>query len=749
MAESTTRELPAGTFAAALGVVRVALDLPIHRNFDFTCVGAPEALLGRLAMVPFGRKEMLGVIVEAGVTSEIDHDKLKPVTRLIETVPALCANDLALFRFCEDYYHHPLGTIILGAIPPALRAPGKAEREAQKLREVHIITDAGREAIANLSARSRAQREMLQRLLDDGPLDAEALRILFARPGALLARMMAGGLVERRNLPPPPHSPQRAAQFVTGPLLNTEQAAAVATITASLGTFSPFLLTGITGSGKTEVYLHLAQAALQSGRQVLMLVPEINLSPAMVRAVAVRFPHARVAEMHSGTTPTGRLRTWQAAQAGEVDIVIGTRLAVFTPMPRLGLIVVDEEHDASFKQQEGFRYSARDIALFRARQQNCPAVLGSATPSLESLANVQRGRMQALHLAQRAMAGALLPQVNFVDLARVPVKDGLSQELLSAIAATLARQEQVLVFINRRGFAPALVCSQCGWMPGCPRCSARLVFHQQESRLKCHHCGYQTRVARACEDCGSSELVAAGQGTERIEQALRAAFPEARLARVDRDSTRRRGSAEKIFAAAEKGDVDILVGTQMLSKGHDFPRLTLVGVVNADGAMFSADFRAAERLVAQMMQVSGRAGRAHLPGRVLIQTRFAAHPLYQAVARHDYAGFATLALREREMMHLPPYSYLAVLRAEARDASLLREFMEQAAAAAKPLMGDGLQVWDPVPPTLARKAGFERMQLVTQAAQRKTLQEFLSAWLPTLPVARKVKWHLEVDPLEV
>ncbi len=754
-APSQTATTPAdGHPAAGAWIVQVALDVPVQGYFDFTCSGSAAALVGRLVIVPFGRKNLLGVVVGVGTESEVPREKLKPVTRVLDSVPPFSTNDLALYRFCADYYHYPLGPIILAAIPPALRLNKKP---AVSTVVSIAVTQAGREALAVTPSRAALQRELLGWLAVESSLPLDVIRHRFAKAGALLTRLEKRGLITRHETPVAHTSGSRAAEFVPGPALNGEQAAAVEAISndirAGTDAFAAFLLTGITGSGKTEVYLHAAQAALQRGRQVLMLVPEINLSPSLIRAVAERFPFARIAEMHSGTVGTSRLRTWQAAQAGEVDIVIGTRLAVFTPMPRLGLIVVDEEHDASFKQQEGFRYSARDIALFRANQMRCPAVLGSATPSLESLANIQRGRMRELHLSARASPGALLPQVRFIDLAREVLKDGLSQGLIAAIADTVARKEQALIFINRRGFSPALVCSQCGWMPGCKRCTARLVFHQQAAQLKCHHCGYQSRVPKVCPDCGSSELVAAGQGTERIEQALRTAFPEARMARVDRDSTRKRGSAEKIFAAAAKGEIDILVGTQMLSKGHDFPRLTLVGVVNADGAMFSADFRAAERLVAQLMQVAGRAGRAHLPGQVLIQTRFAQHPLYQAVAAHDYQGFAGLALRERETMHLPPYSYLAVLRAEARDTAPLQKFMAEAVTSARAhaVANGELQIWEPVPPVLARKAGFERMQLVMQSGQRKVLQEFLSAWLTVFPAkaSRSVKWHIEVDPLEV
>jgi primosomal protein N' (replication factor Y) len=390
--------------------------------------------------------------------------------------------------------------------------------------------------------------------------------------------------------------------------------------------------------------------------------------------------------------------------------------------------------------------------VFRAQQAGCPVVLGSATPSLESLQNVARDRFTQLKLAQRATPNALLPRIEFIDLNQERAADGLSPTLIKAMEETIRRGEQVLVFINRRGYSPALVCAHCGWMPECKRCSARLVFHQRESRLRCHHCGYQSRVPATCADCGSHELVPAGQGTERVEIALREYLPGARIARVDRDSTRKRGSAAKIFADAAAGELDVLVGTQMLSKGHDFPRITLVGVVNADGAMFSADFRAAERMVAQLTQVAGRAGRADLPGRVLIQTRFATHPLYQAVAAQDHGRYAEMAMAERKLAHLPPYTFLALLRAEAKAGETLREFMIHAVDAARRLQpAKSLHVWDPVAAPLSRKAGFERQQLMVQADSRMELQQFLANWLPRVREheSRAVKWVIDVDPLEV
>ncbi|NJR72121.1 MAG: primosomal protein N' [Gammaproteobacteria bacterium] len=537
-----------------------------------------------------------------------------------------------------------------------------------------------------------------------------------------------------------------------GPTLNAEQQHAVTAITNAHDKYAAFLLEGITGSGKTEVYLSAIAATLTRGDQALVLVPEINLTPAFLKHVSARFPNHRIAPAHSGMAAIARLNAWRDAQRGDADIVVGTRLSVFTPMPRLRLIVVDEEHDQSFKQQEGVRYSARDVAVFRASELKCPIVLGSATPAIETLDNAARQRFTHLKLTARAVTNAELPSVKFIHLDSEKSPHGLTGSMIDAIKATISRGEQAMIFINRRGYAPALVCATCGWMPECKRCSARMVFHRAIGKLKCHHCGAERRAPTVCEHCGSTDLNPVGQGSERIEDALHEAIPGARIARVDRDSTRRKGSAEKIFADTANGDVDILVGTQMLAKGHDFPKLTMVGVVNADGAVFSADFRAAERMAQQLMQVAGRAGRAALPGRVLIQTRFVEHPVYQAVATHQYAQFVHAALAERRVMNLPPYSYLALLKVEAKDIAKLDKFCETAQQLAAPHAKKfAVRVWEPVASTLARKAGYSRKQLMVQSNKRSALQKFLSAWITEIRQsdARQIKWVIDVDPVEV
>ena len=732
-------------------IVQVVLDLPLAKHFDFLGHNATADDVGRLAIVPFGNKKLAGLIVGLSDDTDVPAGKLKPIIHIQRALPKFSASDFALFHFCQSYYHHALGPIALNALPPAMRVAKPLQPRRQRIVE---ITESGRDALATISSRAVAQRMMLTAIA--GAPQAEAtLKLRHERAASVLSALLKKGWVASSEIAHGVAGNRNPPTIAPGPALTEEQQAAIARISTVRGSFAPFLLFGVTASGKTEVYLQLIADALLHGHQALVLVPEINLTPQFLRQVTLRFPDSHIVQQNSGLAAVPRMQGYLDAQSGHADIVIGTRLAVFAPMPRLGVIIIDEEHDQSFKQQEGFRYSARDVAIFRAQLENCVVVMGSATPSLESVQNVARGRFTQIALTRRAAASALMPIIDFIDLDRERSEDGLSARLVNAIIETVQRGEQALVFINRRGFSPALVCAQCAAMPECQRCSARLVFHQKERRLKCHHCGYQSKVPTACASCGSQEMVPAGQGTERIEAALREKLPNARIARVDRDSTRKRGSAEKIFDAAAAGQIDVLVGTQMLSKGHDFPRITLVGVVNADGAMFSADFRAAERMVAQLCQVAGRAGRADLPGRVLIQTRFATHPLYLAVAAQDHARFAAMAMAERKSANLPPYAFLALLRAEAKSIDALNAFManvvESANAECAAQAHKALHVWDPVAAPLARKAGFERQQLMVQADSRGALQRFLAAWLPRVRQreSRAVKWVIDVDPLEV
>ncbi|MDH4285550.1 MAG: primosomal protein N', partial [Gallionellaceae bacterium] len=503
------------------------------------------------------------------------------------------------------------------------------------------------------------------------------------------------------------------------------------------------------GSGKTEVYMHLMHQVLQRGGQVLLLVPEINLTPQLENYFRDRFPDTELVSLHSGLGEGERTRNWLSAQSGQARIVLGTRLAVFTPLPQLALLIVDEEHDASFKQQDGLRYSARDVAVFRANQEKIPIVLGSATPSLESWHNARSGRYTLLQLTERALAAARLPVVQCININQTVMHHGISENLLRAVEQRLARREQSLLFINRRGYAPVLMCTACGWLSGCPHCAGKLVLHLPERRLRCHHCGYGMRVPEACPSCGDADLKPVGAGTQRVESVLQEHFPQARILRVDRDSTRNKGVWDAMRKEICNGAVDILVGTQMLAKGHDFPNLTLVGVLNPDSALYSGDFRASEKLFAQLAQVAGRAGRADKPGEVLIQTAFPDHPLFHALRKHDYCAWAETLLAERESAGFPPFVYQVMLRAEGKQGAAVYAFLEQAREAAIVLQWP-VTVYGVVPAAMPRRANHIRAQLLVQCSLRKPLQQFLRAWQPVLDglPAQKLRWSLDVDPLE-
>jgi primosomal protein N' (replication factor Y) (superfamily II helicase) len=748
-------------------VARVALDVPIPALFDYVLPQDVEDAFGRRVLVPFGRGRKIGVVLETDAEASIAANRIKSITQVFLDEPALPADVLVLLRFASEYYHHPLGQVVLGALPQLLRRAGST---SQRRPHAFELTDKGR-ALDRLSLPSRAliKRKVLALLQDVGTVEASVLHALSPSAARILVELERGQFVIRRavqshprgNIVPGANHP---VELRIGPELTAQQQLCVNAVVESLDGYSPFLLRGVTGSGKTEVYFHVIAEALRRGQQALVLVPEINLTPQLTERFRARFPATDLIALHSNLAEGERVRGWRAAESGEASVVIGTRLAVFTPLPRLGLIVVDEEHDASFKQQEGLRYSARDLALFRAKQRGVPVLLGSATPSLESYANATERplsternsgvtaasaqRYRLLELGTRS--GITLPTVRCVDTRKLPLRHGLAPVLLDAIRSKLEHGEQSLIFVNRRGYAPALVCSACGWASPCTRCSARLVLHLKDGRMRCHYCGHEERVAAVCPSCGNQDLAPAGHGTQRIESALEEVFPHARVLRVDRDSTRRKRAFELMQEAIRAQEVDILVGTQMLAKGHDFPRLTLVGIVNADSALYGADFRAAERLYALLTQVAGRAGRGDLPGEVLIQTEFPEHGLYDAVCRQDYAAFARDALGERRQAQFPPFGFQALLRAEATRREAVDGYLTQAARTGMAL-GFAAEIFDPVPAVVARVAGRERGQLLVQSASRGELQRFLSAWYPHLTNAasRAVRWSLDVDPLDL
>jgi primosomal protein N' (replication factor Y) len=723
-------------------IVRVALPLPLPQVFDYAASDASAADIGRCVKVPFGRGERSGLIVALDAEAEVDLARLKTVHHIQRDVPPLPADWLELVAFVARYYHAPIGEVVALALPPGLRrADGVSGEDEDPLLE---IAPAGHAALGAARRPSKALA-LLQALAQDlAPWRRSVIR---EREGG----EAVGELLRRGWLGVAVDEAQRRGTTGALPVLTDEQDGAVRAILQAGEGFRTWLLQGVTGSGKTEVYLRLAEHMLSQGRQVLMLVPEIALTPQLERRVAQRFAAANVVSLHSGLADGARSRGFVQALSGHADIVLGTRLAVFAPLPRLGLILVDEEHDASYKQQEGVRYSARDVAVWRGRQRDVPVVLGSATPSLETWYHARAERYALQVLNQRAVA-ASMPTVRCIDVRRLKLDEGLSPGLKAAIEQRLARGEQSLVFLNRRGYAPVLSCPSCGWVSRCPHCSANLVVHLADRRLRCHHCGCDGGIPHACPSCGNQDIQPFGRGTQRIEARLAELFPQARVLRVDRDAARTRKQWESLLATIAEGGADILVGTQMMAKGHDFPKLTLVGVIGADASLHAADFRAPERLFQQLMQVGGRAGRGTLPGEVLIQTEYPAHPLYLHLARHDFDAFARMELQERRSAGFPPFTYQAMLRADAPALDDAVEFLRHARRLAEERAPEGLRIYDPVPMRMTRLARRERAQLLLEADQRGMLQGFLADWVALLyrqRTARELRWQLDVDPLDV
>lgn len=723
---------------------KVALDVPLPRLFDYEADDLAASDIGARVLVPFGNARApnagsVGVIMDVSASSEVPRERLKPVIRILRDTPPLPGEWLTLVRFCATYYHKPVGEVVAAALPPRLRT-GKPAPEAAALFE---LARPAQDLLEEIPARSKARRSFIESW-KAATYDDVAVAALPAPQKAVFRAMLKSGEILRRT--PTKSTPLfRILHPLTG-----EQEAIVDDVAKRLGLFSVQVLFGITGSGKTEIYLHLIAKALAQGRQALVLVPEIALTPALQAAFSSRFPGARIVMQHSAMPEMERARAWLEAQQGMADIVLGTRLAAFVPMANPGIIVVDEEQDASFKQQEGLRYNARDLAIFRARSFGIPVILSSATPSLETYHHAMKGRYQLHQLTARAHARAALPRVHIVDTGRYPARHGLSEPVIEALAARLARAEQSLIFLNRRGYAPVLACSACAWISDCPDCTAHLVVHLAERRLRCHHCGHAVPVPRACPTCGNVDLHPIGRGTQRLEDTLNEQFPDARVLRIDGDSTRRRGSLEAMLEEVRSGQANILVGTQILAKGHHFERLTLVAILNSDAALFAADYRASERLFAQLEQVAGRAGRENLPGEVWIQTRFPAHPLYQALREHDFQGFAQALLKEREHAGFPPFVHEAALRAEAEKVQAAQAFLDEAMQRA-PQEQARITLFKPVPLAMPRLASMERVQLIMQSPSRAHLQAFLTEWMAKLHQMRPrggVRWHIDVDPTE-
>jgi len=633
-------------------------------------------------MVPFGPREVVGLIVDILEETDVPEEKLKAALAVRTQLAPLSPQWLALAGFAAEYYQRPLGEVALPGLPKNLRVTST------------VALDRSIKKLAKLEE---------------------------------------------------PHDPAPA----NVPALNAGQQAAADAIVGAQG-FAPFLLYGVTGSGKTEVYLQACAQVLarEPQGQVLVLVPEINLTPQLETNIRNRFPGVMLSTLHSRLSEGERMLHWLAAHEGKARIVLGTRLSILASMPNLKMIVIDEEHDPSYKQQEGLRYSARDLAVWRAHQLQIPVVLGSATPSLESWHHALKGRYRKLELRERAVQQAVLPSVKLIDTSRRRGQEGLTEQLVEAIRQRMERSEQSLLFLNRRGYSPVITCESCGWVSECKRCTATMVLHKSDYRLRCHHCSLEMRIPRHCPTCGNIDLQPLGRGTQRIEESLQELFPQARILRIDADSTRRKGSAQEAFDSVHRQEVDILVGTQMVAKGHDFKNLTLVGIMNPDSSLFSQDYRASERLFAQLMQVAGRAGRqGGSESEVLVQTSYPEHPLFSALVAHDYDYFANSLLGEREVAGLPPYLYQAILRAEARELELALEFLR---GARDLVQHGGITINDPIPMSMARVHNMERAQLLVESPSRPALQAFLKEWMQALREQKtRIKWSLEVDPVDI
>ncbi|AAM43022.1 primosomal protein N' [Xanthomonas campestris pv. campestris] len=738
--------------SAPVTTLRVALPVPLPQLFDYlplqdTDVDGPDRV-GCRVRVPFGPRELIGVVVERG--QQPSAEGLRAALDWCDDTPLLIDELARSLQWLARYTHAPLGEAQASALPGPLR-------RGEPLADTHAwawqLTEAGHTGAGSLRAGSRPA--LLAALLLAGPLAEEPLEQQLPQWREAARNLAKRGYAERVAVA----ADTLPARPGTGPQLNDEQQAATDAIRAGSG-FATYLLDGVTGSGKTEVYLQAIADCLAAGKQALVLVPEIGLTPQTLGRFRERLG-VPVHALHSGLSDGERARVWAAAWRGEAKLIVGTRSAVFTPLPNAGLIVIDEEHDGSYKQQDGIRYHARDFALVRGKALDVPVILGSATPSLESLHNAYSGRYRHLRLSRRA-GDARPPRVRVLDVRKRPLKDGLSPEVLAGIGATLARGEQVLVFKNRRGYAPVLLCHDCGWTAACQRCSTPLhqtpmTVHAGGRRLQCHHCGARQPAPLACPACASLALQPQGIGTERLEERLVEAFPEAPVVRIDRSTTQRRDALETQLARLGT-DAGILVGTQILAKGHDLPRLTMVVVVGIDEGLFSADFRAAEKLAQQLIQVAGRAGRADRPGEVWLQTHHPEHPLLQTLVNGGYHAFADAELQQREAAGFPPFAHLALFRAEAKDVAAANQFL----IAVRALVGaqtpapspaiTPVECYGPMPAPMPRRAGFQRTQLLLSAAQRSALHRVLDAQMPaihTLPQARRVRWSLDVDPIDL
>ncbi len=734
--------------------IQVAVPSPLRRTFDYKPPGNCDPGLlepGRRVEVPFGTRKLIGVITGSSSSSDFPENKIRKISKVIDSDTLLDEKLLSLYRWSANYYQHPIGQALQTSLPKQLR---KGLPAAESIETTWQLSKSARNLDPESLKSAPRQQQVVKLLSKAGALtSAQIKEALEFAPGSCLSSLMEKGLVvkgEQSSLQVRFDKKKEVDLYGKDrPLtLNTEQQHAFDAISSLANGYSTTLLEGVTGSGKTEIYLQLIAEALKAGSQVLVLVPEISLTPQTIRRFQDRFNRYVVA-FHSGLNDTQRLTAWLDARDGTADIIIGTRSAVFTPMDRPGLIIVDEEHDSSYKQQDGFRYSGRDLAIYRGRLLNIPVILGTATPSLESLNNALTGRYHYQALTERA-GEASHPAFRILDLKGMTVTDGLSEALVDSIRTHLENSNQVLVFLNRRGFAPILLCRECGWIAACPRCDSSYTLHRTPASLSCHHCESVKPAITACQECGSSELGTMGIGTEKTEQALGQLFPGTPVYRIDRDSTRKKDSLQHILAKVDSGKPCILVGTQMLSKGHHFPGVTLVVILDADGGLFSGNFRGQEHMGQLITQVAGRAGRGKDIGEVTIQTYNSSHPTLRALVNDGYGPFARELLKERKMGNLPPYSFMALAKAESANRALAENFLY---AVKEKLAGkvNGLHLIGPLPSPMEKRGGLFRFQLLIEAEKRSVLQLGLHHLMTAMEKHesnRKIRWAVDVDPVD-
>ncbi|WP_035685506.1 primosomal protein N' [Avibacterium paragallinarum] len=727
-----------------MNLVRVVLAVPLFQFFDYLLPEEMQPVRGGRVLVPFGRQQRVGIVVDFPAQSEVASEQLKPICQVLDEENLFNEPLWQLIHWAANYYQAPLGEALFQALPVKLR---QGESAVENDRTFLRITPQGEQALReNLLKRAKKQQEALQLLAQSSQ---EKGQTPFA--SNIWHSLKEKGYVEeyeQANLIRPWQAlEQPIVNEENKHRLNKEQALALGRILFHQG-FAVWLIDGVTGSGKTEIYLQTIEETLKKGQQVLVLVPEIGLTPQTVQRFQARF-NVEIDVLHSNLNDTQRLRAWQRAKSGQSAVVIGTRSALFTQFSNLGLLVIDEEHDGSFKQQEGWRYHARDLAVVYAKLLNIPILLGSATPSLESLNNVKLGKYQHLILQKRAGNSTALQQF-VIDLKHQRIQNGLSDALANKMQEHLQQGNQVLLFLNRRGFAPVLFCHECGWIATCQHCEKPYTYHQHQRVLRCHHCSSQKPIPMQCGHCGSTHLMTTGLGTEQLEDTLKQRFPDYVVTRIDRDSTARKGTLEKHLQDIQQGKSQILIGTQMLAKGHHFPNVTLVGLLNVDNALFSLDFRAEERLAQLYVQVAGRAGRSEKHGQVVLQTHYPDHPLLRSLLKEGYGEFAQQALHLREQMGLPPYSSQALFCTQSRHSEQAEQFLQQIAATLQHLSIEGLQIYGPMPAPFSKKAGAYRWQLLVQHSSRAVLHQALSQFQANMPQkSHQVRWILDVDPLDL